>query len=400
MHSVTKTEFKKSTSLQGSVLFLFPALAGLVFVYSMFFVSAAQARVNAFASDAEIKKLRQHFEEMYPGAEKRLDIIRADVDRNAYVATMYLCEGYRRAAENLSFAFRADEQGPVIGDRYTRTQLQSLNSWRLIFQKGFLAFWNSMGGVKAFHSELRQLEWYDPKTFVGSVYLYYLLNSKGFLRATVHCFGYDRQTGMPNVAAMNRFQVAVAAADGVGNVLAQTAIGYGFGRLLGYTFSGFRYLFGLMPQSVRTVIKWGTYSGVTVGGISLGYYILRETRRAKEAAEQLEQYNAENRDALVEMKQQMFLPFRHKRLGRFVKEFELVLRRQQTAEVRGEELPADLVEKFEARVRKSILPDLKRFKADLVFLQNKKSLAKEEQQYVVLLRFAIPLLEKYAAVNQ
>lgn len=365
----------------------------LLATFSIF--TAGLTPLHAFASTniSEEQKLREYFAQAYPGQSERVQALRQEINQNAYLVTMRLCAGYRHMFDRGNFLVAKQSLPVPIRDAKLRDSLQA---WQKLFAEGFFSFWQSFYGTKAFHSELRQLEWYEPSSFVGSVYIYYLFRSSGFMKASVHCLGFDKKTGAPKTTAMNNFATAIATADGLGNLVAQLGTGIAAGKLASYTLHGFRYISGFMPRVWGKTIKWSLVATAGTGAAYFSYdFIIRLNAAAKLARsldEKLQEESAEN--ALGDLQTKTFLQLRQTRLARIVLAFEKMQRnRSLAAEARTKQR-----QEFTELLRVTLQPHWTAYKDDYQKLQQKKQLNEKELQYRRLLAFTFhhlaPLLNR------
>ena len=109
---------------------------------------------------------------------QKLYAYRQQVEKGAYRATLKLCEGYRRA--------KSLGPHPYHG-KYMYTESEALGAWAQIAYEGSIQPLSALGGLKADFLDKAGLGLGDYRTWFGSMYTMYLVNSTGFLMGALHC---------------------------------------------------------------------------------------------------------------------------------------------------------------------------------------------------------------------
>jgi hypothetical protein len=116
--------------------------------------------------------------EMGDEALLRLVRFRGIVEKNAYETTMRLCAGYQMARGVKPSTYHKKNM-------YTLAETSS--AWVDIFNHGLRQPFSSMVGIKGDYLDISNVPMLSTEYWLQSLYVMYLLNSTGFLQASVHC---------------------------------------------------------------------------------------------------------------------------------------------------------------------------------------------------------------------
>lgn len=113
------------------------------------------------------------------------------VEKAAYQTTLKLCEGYRQA----------QRLGPhPYHGRYMFSVSENLNAWVQVASSGAYQPISGRLGLKGIANELNTQRMTDFSYWFGSMRTLYLINSDGFLKASVHCLNSTEESKLQDFA--------------------------------------------------------------------------------------------------------------------------------------------------------------------------------------------------------
>lgn len=227
------------------------------FVFILAFSSLAHAQTNIF----DLVQINEDLAQSY-GSEvvSKLHQFRAEVEKSAYLKTMQLCQGYRIATG----------RGLVKGHEDKMFSAEaSIQAWGKIFKEGLLV---PISGLKSEFNGVKQIPpWYMSSWFL-SMYSLYLVNSMGFLSASVHCLNSTSQRDI------YYFADAILTADMAGTTVSyavSTGILAMITKPLRFVFRPAYYAYQLLAQKMAPYMPMKVLLGSVVIPIAVDNLSLR-----------------------------------------------------------------------------------------------------------------------------
>jgi hypothetical protein len=227
------------------------------FVFILAFSSLAHAQTNVF----DLVQVNEDLAQSY-GSEvvAKLHQFRAEVEKSAYLTTMQLCQGYRIATGKGLVKGHADKMFSAEA---------SIQAWGNIFKAGLLV---PVSGLKAEFNGLKHIPpWYVSSWFL-SMYSLYLVNSMGFLSASVHCLNSTNQRDI------YYFADAILNADLVGTTVSyavSTKILTMITQPLRFVFRPAHYAYQLLAQKMAPYMPMKVLLGSVIVPIAVDNLSLR-----------------------------------------------------------------------------------------------------------------------------
>lgn len=148
-------------------------LSILIFYFTSQTAMAMDQRIEKFISSVE-SEVKVYGDEVL----NELQAYRLEVEKNAYVNTLKLCEGYRRAKglgphpSHGQYMFSADE---------------AASAWGKVLKEGAAQPFSAVFGLKADFLEKGHYGYFDFKSWFQSMHTMFFINSSGFLAGAMHC---------------------------------------------------------------------------------------------------------------------------------------------------------------------------------------------------------------------
>lgn len=208
-----------------------------------------------------LKELSHSDKEIY----QRVFDYKNQIEKDAYVITSKLCEGYRRA----------HKMGPPsYHSKYVWPKSESLGAWANLLKKGLNQPFSAMGGIKSDLLYVNNIGFFSPESWIISAYSLILINSWGFLQSAVHCLE------TTNKAKLKKFASAIIDFDAYASVPSH-AIGFiAGGKVVELILRSSRFLLTFAFRSLvsrfsltipPSYIKGTIYSAVAGAGFYAAY---------------------------------------------------------------------------------------------------------------------------------
>jgi hypothetical protein len=166
------------------------------------FISAICTPALAFEEplNSFVTRFEADIQEFDDEALQRLHDFRQRVEAEAYETTLRLCEGYRRVKGIIDPHGRQSGPSDYHG-QYVYSEAEALRAWSQVLYHGAAQPITAMGGLKSHYLSGNNIGIWDLRSWFGSLYSMYLVNSFGFLGAAVHCLQTMDQQTINNFAA-------------------------------------------------------------------------------------------------------------------------------------------------------------------------------------------------------
>lgn len=208
---------------------------------------------------------------------QKLSDYRIEVQKNAYETTMKLCPAYRIAKgmglpeyhQKLSDSYYVNHESSEVRkwaltmkDKYGDMLSSSLLAWMYVMYEGGVQPFSIIGGVKAdYLSVSPYVTLLDIRSWFYSLYTLFLVDSMGFLQASVHCLG------TMDADIINEFAGTLLFVDGEMSVVGHALLFWTGARVVGAIVQGIRWSSRPMGKiissflhkrniSIRTVAKY------------------------------------------------------------------------------------------------------------------------------------------------
>lgn len=171
-------------------------------------------------------------------AVERVYQFRLQVQAEAFSTTLKLCEGYRRAHGMPPTAYHG---------RHMFTAQQSLAAWGEVYKHGLMQPLTSIVGLKSDYLTEMNRGFFDMETWLGSLYVMYLIDSLGFTQGVMHCFE------KIDTAQYNDFMLAVVIADLHGSITTEAATVLAGGEIVKLLVRGTKFVFRPATRILQTL---------------------------------------------------------------------------------------------------------------------------------------------------
>jgi len=217
----------------------------------------------------------------------RLTAFKAEVERGAFSQTMKLCEGYRRARG----------MGPSgYHGAYVYSTEESLGEWAKVAREGLIQPFSAMFGLKADYLAFNNVSLFAFHSWFRSLYSLYLINSMGFLQASMHCLNTMDQR------EINLFASAIVAVDLESTLVSELGLMWTGGRVLGLIIRVTSYVVRSSHYLLKLIGIRLSKTHLIIGGIVVGPILvenlmdyLRSVDQAKQAIKELLDFSPEGR---------------------------------------------------------------------------------------------------------
>lgn len=254
---------------------------------------AYDSAIQKFVSKQE-QSLVQHLGD---DVLEALYLYRKEVESKAYLSTLKLCEGYRRA-KRMDYA--------SYHGRYMFTEYESAMAWKEVLTEGALEPISKIAGLKADFLRRGNYLSLDSKRLFLSMYTMYLVNSFEFLSATVHCLELPMdRNGNIDATEIYNFSNAILIADAVGTTAGNGVLGSVFSGLVLSAFwlpaklfpmIAMASKFSLFPlkRLLNSLAQRVTKPRLQIAGLAIGYLAIDNLKTLIKTRD-------ENQNTLLEM---------------------------------------------------------------------------------------------------
>jgi len=336
-------------------------------VLAFFFLSIS---ANALSDEVEFKidQVEKQAAAMGEPIMIELAAFRKDVETNAKVDTLKLCEGYRRVRG----------MGPAkYHGKYVYSFEQSSEAWAKIFQEGLMQPLSSVGGLKSAYLRLNHYRMLEFETWFRSLYSLYLIHSMGFLEGAMHCLN------TMNKREINTFASAIVIADLESSLATHVGLtwtgGYAISALIkitGYILWPARYLMNALNIRLsKTHVMWGAVITVPILTDNLFQYF-EKMAKAKSLVEE-----AMDSESPLSQESQ-----RSRRILAITTALRIFIKEE---DANSKDFP-EFHQFIKENITKSNLLKAKQDLSNLVLSQNSSD---EDQKYKIVLEVILPILE-------
>lgn len=204
--------------------------------------------------------------------------VRKDIEANAYKTTMMLCEGYRRV-RGMGSMFKSG--------KYYYSKARALGAWGSLVGNGMLHLVDS--DTENYNLAYGR-EWYDWHRLYNTATVFYLLQSDGFFKASLHCLWGDEP--MPDRDEMEAFARAIILTNGIGSQGTLALVGNMAFKAILKVWSatlGKLGVWGRLGESAKQAwqlkkVKVVTIAGAStlvMGGVGGIYYYIQKMKRTE-----------------------------------------------------------------------------------------------------------------------